>query len=144
MELPLVSIQTHDFYGLVTYLETNPLQLCEVECWQQSIGCPICAILRETLLNFFPAKFSLQLREMSTKIKHMETSNLSKMYWPKWRTSIYNAESNYLRKILGYWNTIMFATYAKILWKRWIEKRYHPDSKFIQYKAAKFRLQLSS
>jgi hypothetical protein len=96
--------------------------------------------MRETLLDFFPQKFKEQLKEMSRKIKHMETSNLSKMYWPKWRTSIYNAESNYLRKILRYWNQVVFATYARILWKRWIERRLRPDSRFIQYKATQFKL----
>lgn len=140
VELPLVSIQTHDFYGLENYLQDYDLKLCEVECWQQAIGCPICAIMRETLLDFFPKKFTTQVKEMSLKIKQMEKSNLSKMYWPKWRTSIYNAESNYLRKILRYWNTIVFATYARILWKRWIERRLRPDSSYIHFKATQFKL----
>ena len=104
--------------------------------------CPDCAMIRRRLLSLYPHVFDKDFTFVRGEFAKARASNSVAMMIPilslRPDTDVIVYSMQHTSKTL--WRTLQFATMARILWKRWIEKQLHPDSNYIKLRSRQFHV----
>lgn len=130
-ELALYHHQVHAIVPLIACLQRNNqfIQLGNVQCNQKQ--CKTCMHIREQLLVFFA--FEEDWKLVRKKLREARQKNL----WTMWKPQLLlNPQTDVITKKIFEktkkgWNVVVAATFASILWKRWLERQLHPSSSYV-------------
>jgi hypothetical protein len=131
------------------FVGTGPL-LPQIQCSDDGTRCEACAEMRYAVfqkLRQVPLDNERDFLEddyacVRAAMRRSRHQNLMLMRHPIFMLS-YKTDiiyPNIYLKTKRYWNMVLFSICARALWRRFIERQYHPDSKYVQKIKAKFIL----
>jgi hypothetical protein len=130
------------------YVETAVLGF--LHCSESCVECraarkSIVAVLRNQM--FAPGRFYLDTdeAELRAKIQTYRRQNVYRMHWPM---LMLNCRTDALFQVMQQrtqqlWKLVLFACFAKRLWKVWMTAQLEPGSRYIRNLALRFKEKLS-
>jgi hypothetical protein len=105
------------------------IHLGTIQCTNKQ--CKTCSSMREQLLNYFA--FEEDWKLVRSKLKEAKQKNLYIMWKPQ---LLLNPTTDVITKRIlqtnkKNWNYVLAATFASILWKRWIQRQLNPESSYV-------------
>lgn len=137
LELAIFYHQLHAVIPLLACLERNHvfMQLGSIQCTQKQ--CKSCLYIREQLLRYF------QFKDDWTMVRKKLAEARKKNLWIMWKPQLLLHPSTDVitRKIFERtkkgWSTVLVASIATIMWRKWIERRLEPSSSYVNNVLAK-------
>ena len=103
-------------------------------------ACADCAMIRRRLVSLHAHVFAKDFEFVREQFRNAAQSNVRKLLFPilSLRNDTDAIVEDIQLKSKKFWRILQFATFARILWRRWIERQLHPDSRYIRMRTAQF------